>query len=93
MGGIDGGGLIIHYAHSNGVVHTNNALRLLSPEEKAMIRIYTFGSPAVLTNHEAESVTNYISYRDGVSLLDPIGFFRGLFGFSDHVTFVGTPSR
>ncbi len=91
MGGIHGGGLIIHYAHSIGSTHTKNALKLLSPEEKAMIRIYTFGSPSAIANTGLESVKNFISYRDGVPLLDPIGFFSGLLGLSENIAIVGSP--
>lgn len=91
MGGIGEGGLIIHYAHSIGAAHTKNALSLLSPEERAMIRVYTFGSPTMISDPSLESVTNFISYRDGVSMLDPLGFFAGLFGLSDSIAMVGTP--
>ncbi|ADI39195.1 RHS repeat-associated core domain-containing protein [Waddlia chondrophila] len=91
MGGIGEGGLIIHYAHSIGATHTKNALNLLSPEERAMIRIYTFGSPTMISDPCLENVKNFISYRDGVPLLDPIGFFSGLFGLSETISMVGSP--
>ncbi len=91
MGGVDGGGLIIHYAHSIGSTHTKNALKLLSPEEKAMIRIYTFGSPSTISDSGLNGVTNFVSYRDGVPLLDPIGFISGLFGISEDIVMVGSP--
>jgi RHS repeat-associated protein len=91
MGGVGEGGLIIHYAHSIGATHTKNALSLLSPEERAMIRVYTFGAPSTINDPSLESVKNFISYRDGVPLLDPIGFFSGLLGLSDTVAMVGSP--
>ncbi len=91
MGGIGDGGLIIHYAHSIGATHTKNALSLLSPEERSMIRVYTFGSPTMISDPNLESVKNFISYRDGVAMLDPIGFIAGLFGLSDNVAMVGSP--
>lgn len=91
MGGVDGGGLIIHYAHSIGSTHTKNALKLLSPEERAMIRIYTFGSPSTISDSNLESVYNFVNYRDGIPLLDPIGFISGLFGLSDDIIMVGSP--
>jgi hypothetical protein len=31
-----------------------------------------------------------MSYRDGVGLSDPIGFFRGLFSIDDNVVFLGS---
>ncbi len=50
MGGVGQGGLIIHYAHGMGATHTKNALSLLSPEERAMIRVYTFGAPTTISD-------------------------------------------
>lgn len=91
MGGVGQGGLIIHYAHSIGATHTKNALSLLSPQERAMIRVYTFGAPTTISDSGLESVKNFISYRDGVSMLDPIGYFAGLLGLSEDIAMVGTP--
>lgn len=90
MGGIDGGGLVIHYAHSVGGTHTHTALSLLTDEEKKMIRIITFGSPTLSDNPAAESITNYVSIRDGVPLLDPIGFMRAVFGYSENTHLIGS---
>lgn len=43
MGGIEQGGVIIHYAHSLGGSETDRARELLAPEEQKMIRVMTFG--------------------------------------------------
>lgn len=88
MGGVHGGGKIIHYAHSIGAKDTLNAKGLLSPEELSMIQVYTFGSPTLLPTGGFQSVTNYISRRDGVSILDPINYIRALLDPIDHVTFL-----
>jgi hypothetical protein len=78
MGGVEGGGKIIHYAHSIGTTDTWAARNLLTPEEEAMISIYTFGSPSLIKVNGFQQVTNYVSVRDGVCMLDPLGFLNGV---------------
>lgn len=67
MGGVDGGGKIIHYAHSIGTMETLRALELLSDEERKMIFVYAFGSPSLFTH--VPEIQHYASVRDGVSIL------------------------
>lgn len=90
MGGASGGGLIIHFAHSVGGTHTQAALSLMTPEELKMIRIITFGSATMIDHPGVESVTNFVSKRDGVPYLDPIGFIQGLLGLNNNTIFVGS---
>jgi RHS repeat-associated protein len=90
MGGVDGGGLIIHYAHSLGAKDTYAATALLTPEELQMIRVITLGSPSLLKDNKFESVTNYVSVRDGVSYFDPIGYIKALLGKQENVNFIGS---
>ncbi len=75
MGGVDGGGKIIHYAHSIGAADTYTAKLLLSPKELAMICVVTLGSPVFFPNGDFQSVTNYISVRDGVPYLRKLSVF------------------
>ena len=89
MGGPEGGGTIIHYAHSIGAVDTHHAKTLLTPEEQKMIHVITIGSATMLEDNGFGSVINYTSKRDGVSYLDPIGFIKGLLG-SDETIMVGS---
>jgi RHS repeat-associated protein len=90
MGGTESGGTIIHYAHSIGGTNTLLARDLLTPEEQRMIRVITIGSATMVPSTGFQSVVNYMSYRDGVGLSDPIGFFRGLFSIDDNVVFLGS---
>lgn len=90
MGGIEGGGVIYHYAHSIGGTDTLAAKRLLSPEEQKMICVITFGSATMVEDKDFRNVTNFISLRDGVCMLDPIGYFKGFIGFQENVVFLGT---
>lgn len=76
MGGIEGGGRIIHYAHSIGGTNTATAKKLLSAEELRMIRVITIGSATMVPTGGFESVVNYVSIRDGVSFLDPLGHYH-----------------
>ncbi|CUI17922.1 hypothetical protein PNK_2324 [Candidatus Protochlamydia naegleriophila] len=89
MGGIEGGGTIIHYAHSLGGTETDRARALLSPEEQRMIRVVTFGSATMVCNQGFENVVNYVSVHDGVCKLDLFGNIRNLFDPSSNIRFQG----
>lgn len=91
MGGVNGGGLIIHYAHSIGATDTYRAKSLMTPEELKMIKVYTIGSPTIIPNKDFHSVMNYTSLRDGVSqFFDPLSYLWGLLDPSANVVFVDT---
>lgn len=91
MGGPGGGGLIIHYCHSLGGTDTATAAGLLSPEERKMIRVFSFGSATMITPALGfESATNFVSLRDGVSLFDPLGIIYGALSDDSNIAFVGT---
>lgn len=89
MGGVDSGAIIIHYAHSIGASDTWNARTLLSAEEKSMIRVITIGSPFLIHKDGLHSVVNYVSLRDGVSMLDPFGYYNGHYDEDSNVVFLG----
>lgn len=90
MGGPEGGGLILHYAHSLGGTDSYTAAQLLTPEERRMIRIYTFGSATMLSDDDFEGVFNFVSKRDGVCLFDIVGYLKGIFSQNSNVSFVGS---
>jgi YD repeat-containing protein len=92
MGGVGGGGTIIHYAHSIGGSDTDRARELLSPEEQKMIRVITFGSPTLIRNEGFQSVFNMVSVNDGVSsfFLEPFGYIRNFFDPNSNVQFYGS---
>lgn len=104
MGGPNGGGLIIHYAHSIGGTNTLLAKKLLTPDELRMIRIITIGSATMIHDGDFESVMNYVSVRDAVCFFDPLGHLNGngdivylgsLYGVPliDHLLFMETYHR
>lgn len=92
MGGVEGGGTIIHYAHSIGATNTYVAKNLLSPAEQRMIRVITLGSPTIIPKSGSgfASVINYVSKRDGVCLLDPLGLLYGWLQQNSNVIFLGS---
>ncbi|MCB1119368.1 MAG: hypothetical protein KDK65_05355, partial [Chlamydiia bacterium] len=90
MGGVNGGGVIYHYAHSLGGSLSEQAYLQLTPEEQKMIHIFTFGSPTLLQKkNEHDKFTNYVSVRDGVCYLDPITYVRAWMHRCHEVIFVG----
>lgn len=88
MGGPGKGGLIVHYAHSLGASDTYAALQLLTPDERKMIRIATFGSPQLIPSELCRSAMNYVSTRDPVPCFDPVGYVKGYLGFRSDITFL-----
>lgn len=91
MGGTEGGGTIIHYAHSIGGTNTYIAKSLMTSDELKMIQVFTFGSPTIIPSEDFQSVRNYISIRDGVPLIfDFIELIKVLFYDDTHICYVGT---
>jgi hypothetical protein len=90
MGGTEGGGTIIHYAHSLGGSETDRARELMSPEEQKMIRVVTFGSPTLISDRGYQKVTNMIGVRDGVSLvLEAFELIGNILDPKTHLKFCG----
>lgn len=99
IGGVESGGKILHYSHSQGGMITDCAREFLSSEERKLIEVRTIGSPKLLHEGDFAKVTNYISVRDGVPMMDipayfhsdPFGDLRGCFlPGSSNVVFLGS---
>ncbi len=91
MGGVEGGGTIIHYCHSLGGADTLNAARLLSPEERQMIHVISLGSAAPIHNNIGfYTTTNYVSIRDAIPYSDPVGYIKAIFCPHYNTVFVGS---
>lgn len=89
MGGTQGGGVIIHYAHSIGGTETLMAKRYMSLEEQRMIHVVTFGSATMVPEGGFRSVINIVSVRDGVCYLDPWRYAMAALGIQKNVIFIG----
>lgn len=89
MGGVNGGGIIYHYAHSMGGSDTYAAQSLMTEEELKMIHVVTFGSPTLIPQGTFGNVINCVSLRDVVCWMDPLGYLKGLFRKDDTVFYAG----
>jgi RHS repeat-associated protein len=89
MGGVDGRGLILHYAHSLGGAETDCARQLMSPEELQMIRVIAFGCPKVLRNEGFRHVQSYMGALDFVMVFGLFGYVDAMLSRSPHVIFLG----
>jgi RHS repeat-associated protein len=90
MGGTQGGGIIIHYAHSIGGTETLMAKRYMTLDEQRMIHVVTFGSATMVPEGGFRSVINIVSVRDGVCYLDPWRYAMGALGIQKNVIFIGS---
>lgn len=93
MGGVNSGGVIVHYAHSIGGTDTYLAKELMSEEELKMIHVITIGSATMITEGGFASVMNYVSLRDGICYMDPIGYLSGLLSWQKNIVFIGSLSE
>lgn len=92
MGGVEGGGIILHYAHSLGATDTYNALHLLTPEERNMIRVTTFGGSTMICEGLCAKSENYVSTKDGVPILDLVHYISSSLGKMTNVHFLPSDS-
>lgn len=92
-GGAGSGGTVDHYAHSQGGLITKCALSLLTPEERQMIHVVTFGSASMISSDFCGSANNYVNTHDFVPFIaDIFGCFQGYFARSSHhVNFMSSP--
>lgn len=70
-------------AHSRGGAYLWNALRLLTPEERKMIHVYTFGSASLFSNCGLASLTHFVAEGDPVPMLDPLNYLKARFFSSE----------
>lgn len=88
MGGINGGGVIIHYAHSLGGSITDRARTLLTPDEQKMIRVFTIGSATLINNEGFQNVINIISPNDFI--FEPISRIKNYYNSNLNVRVYGS---
>jgi hypothetical protein len=71
VGGVGGGGHVFVQAHSQGGLILQRVLDQLSPEEKQMLDVVTYGSAAIIKDPNLNYVRNYINSSDVVPMTDP----------------------
>ena len=72
VGGVGNGGHVFVQAHSQGGLILQRVLEQLSPEEKQMLDVVTYGSAAIIDDRNLNYVKNYINSSDLVPMTDPI---------------------
>lgn len=89
MGGVNGRGMILHYAHSLGGAETDCARQLMTAEELQMIRVIAFGCPKVLPNDGFRHVQSYMGALDFVMIFGLFDYVDAMLSRSPHVIFLG----
>lgn len=89
VGGVGSGGFVKVDAHSQGGTILNFALQYLTPEERKMLCVTTYGSATLIDPTGLKSCTHYISNGDFVPLIgDPIGYTAARLGLRSDVVFL-----
>jgi|GEM_PF-2327752 len=87
-----GGGHVIHTCHSQGAIHTRNALETLSryhPEVARSIHVLAVGPAAYIDPDTCGFVTHYVATTDPVTWADPAGRQK----YSDTIQLVNTKGQ
>lgn len=95
LGGVNGGGRIRLWAHSQGGEMVASLQKILTKEEMAMIDVKTYGSANLFSKGDFGSVTHYVSTRDWVPLMaSPLQYMQSCFHHRPEVIFlpcIGNP--
>ena len=63
-------------------------LEQLSPEEKKMLDVVTYGSASIIDDDDLNYVRNYINSSDVVPMTDPYSYAKARCFNEDHVVFM-----
>lgn len=88
MGGVGGGGIIYLHGHSQGGLILYSGLMRLTPEERAMIDVTTYGSAKMISGMGLAGSRNYINSDLVPYISDPIGVLKGLLSKDSNVHFI-----
>ncbi len=92
VGGVGSGGHVFVQAHSQGGLILQRVLEQLSPEEKQMLDVVTYGTASIIKDRNLNYIRNYINSSDIVPMTDPYGYIKARFSNNDNVTFVKSGS-
>ncbi len=76
--------MILHFAFSQGVIHTRNALRHLDPELRKQIVVIAVGPASYISDDSCFAVHHLASKRDIVPHID----FKGKNHYKDTITWL-----
>lgn len=89
VGGPGSDGIVKIDAHSQGGIILNLALQHLTPAEKSMLCVSTYGSGTLIQPHGLKSCVNYVSTRDPIPFIgDTIGYIAATMGLRPEVKFL-----
>jgi RHS repeat-associated protein len=88
VGGVNGGGVIYLGAYSQGGLITYRALKALTPEERAMIYVTTFGSAKMISGMGLAGSKNYVNSDCVPWISDTFGVINGLICKNSNVVFI-----
>ncbi len=88
MGGVEGGGMIYLHAHSQGGLISYLALKMLTPEERAMIDVTTYGSAKMISGMGLAGSRNYINSDLVPYISDPIGVIKGMLSKDSNIMYI-----
>ena len=85
-------GKVLLHLHSQGGIIGYRALQQLTPAERKLIHVTTYGSAKLIPSKEVGSVTNLIARRDPVPwIADPLGSLHAYWTQKDPVQFIPSP--
>ncbi len=85
---------ILHIAHSQGGLITGRGLKNLSPEDKSIMHIRTYGSACIIPNGAAATVNNFVNLLDPVPwLADWPGMLMALNSNRAHLRIIDHPKK
>lgn len=89
VGGTGGDGRVYVLAHSQGGLITDLALQHLTPSERKMMHVQTFGTARIIDSKGLGDAQNYINSRDAIPMIsDPVNYFQAKSKRPQHVTFL-----
>lgn len=93
LGGVNSGGVIKCIAHSQGALTLKNALDGLTPEEKSMLDISTFGGACLINDPDVKRCVNYVSNLDLIpAIANPFRYISARCGSCPNVQFLKAES-
>lgn len=85
IGQVGEGGTVALWAHSQGGLVLEQALRHLTPVERRMLEVHTFGSAAKFAASDLRTCDHYVTSRDIALLFNPISLTKSFFSASSNI--------
>lgn len=93
MGGVDGGGIINLFGHSQGGLISDNMGDRLNERERERLNVRTFGSATLIPEKKFGTVVNYVSENDPIQVVQWLGKIKNLFSTEERTIVHILPSN